>query len=478
MRVLILAGGSEEQVLPYVSLALALVSAGHSAVLCGGPAVVHHAHQHGVPFVELPSSPSSEEDSLLCKGVAAWHELVLQLVRKAAPPVATPCPWDVVLTSFASAYSGVHLAEALHLPVVVAETLPLSSTAYFPSPHTPTPLRIAGSSKSFAPTANRWSHRWAELALHWKASAYRTTLRSSLGLPQLSWRGSEWPAHDHAPRLFAFSSKLLPKPPDWPEQHRVVGFWFPPEQRPAEIPRALMSFLCEGSVPILVALEAQDTAALLQVLPKEKHRVVVCVPPEGFAESKNGLESQVFFLNVGMSSPVVEWLLPKVSLAVHHGATHLVAQCVRAGVRSILVPRCTEHYLWAVRLQEAGCSPRPVWPSRLPWKFHPLLASVLSDDEMKDRMSQLSVQAKAEDGLGEAVRLLESLQRSREFPVATPTPPPRPALPPPGAPPPPSTPPPPPPPAPAQPAEGGPHPPPPPPPPPPPAHDSGARAVV
>ena len=99
-----------------------------------------------------------------------------------------------------------------------------------------------------------------------------------------------------------------------------------------------------------------------------------------------------------------DWLLPRVSAAVHHGGAGTTAASLRAGVPTIIVPFFLDQFYWGKRVFELGAGPRPILRKSL--KADALAAALrvaTSDPGMRDRAAKLGQRIRAEDGVARAV---------------------------------------------------------------------------
>jgi sterol 3beta-glucosyltransferase len=104
-----------------------------------------------------------------------------------------------------------------------------------------------------------------------------------------------------------------------------------------------------------------------------------------------------------------DWLLPRTSVAVHHGGSGTTHSAARAGIPSVVVPFAGDQAFWADRLYRAGVG------AKLPsWKA--LNAATLADsirfaarDDVRARARAMGERMRVEDGLKTAVKAIEAL---------------------------------------------------------------------
>ena len=102
-----------------------------------------------------------------------------------------------------------------------------------------------------------------------------------------------------------------------------------------------------------------------------------------------------------------DWLLPRMAAVVHHGGAGTTAAGIRAGIPSILVPIGADQRLWAYRVKALGIGPSPIPRSRLTAeRLANAITQAVTDQAMRQRAAALGEKARAEDGVGKAVRII------------------------------------------------------------------------
>jgi UDP:flavonoid glycosyltransferase YjiC (YdhE family) len=123
------------------------------------------------------------------------------------------------------------------------------------SRHMPTPLVPASWWSVPMPVGIRRLLHEAALRATWLGMRdVSNAARRALGVREISWPfGRGRPALlDAIPQLYGFSPTLVPRPPDWPKNITITGFWHHRHGGVPEPPPALAAFLAAGSKPIYV----------------------------------------------------------------------------------------------------------------------------------------------------------------------------------------------------------------------------------
>ena len=204
---------------------------------------------------------------------------------------------------------------------------------------------------------NAWLQRWLYEPLQ-----PIEDLRHVLNLP----RGQHPLFHDaHSPhRVLALWSKTFANAqPDWPSQARVVGFChFDRSQmtsKNATSSTRIEEFLLNGDAPILFTLGAssaldaghfwRESLASVKAL-KGRAIFVVGVAPQNWPNELRDLPPEVLAIEYAPLSQIVS----RCSAVVHHGGVGTLAQCLEAGVPSLIMPHSQDQPDNAWRAHKMG----------------------------------------------------------------------------------------------------------------------------
>src|SRR5450756_2135091 len=155
-----------------------------------------------------------------------------------------------------------------------------------------------------------------------------------LGLPPPALR--PWlsgAAEDGETILNAYSTALLPRPGDWPENVEVTGYWFLDPPAGWQPPEDLLRFLKAGGPPLYVGFGSmimKDPQATLDIV-LESIRAIGCRAVIGAGWS--GMRLQNLPENVfAIEAAPHDWLFPRMAAIVHHGGAGTTGAALRAGV--------------------------------------------------------------------------------------------------------------------------------------------------
>ena len=418
MRIVIIATGSRGDVEPYIALGVGLKKVGHHVRLVSHTNYADLINPYGLEFwpvdVNVQDIAQSQEMSDRLGGGNFFK--VMSLMAKEAERNAhhltkvglSACPgMDIILAGLGGTFVGVALAEKLGLPLVQAYYIPFTPTRQFPSFLIPEmPFQLGGS-------FNRFSYHLARQVM-WQGFRRADIMarRNELELPAAPF----WGTYDgkfakQNPVLYGFSSSVIPQPPDWGDENRITGYWFLEAEDDWAAPKSLVEFLQAGPPPVYVGFgsmsnkKPEEIARLvLDALAKTHQRGII---QSGWGGMRaDDLPDTVFRLE---SAPF-SWLFPRMAAVVHHGGAGTTAAGLRAGVPSIVTPVFADQPFWGHRVAQLGVGPSPIPLRKLTVDLlAQAIESALSDTAMRQRAAELGAKIQAEDGIANAISILEKI---------------------------------------------------------------------
>ncbi|MDN0198680.1 glycosyltransferase [Streptomyces sp. S.PNR 29] len=418
--------GFRGDVQPYLALAYALESAGHSAVLAAPRRFTGLAEQYGIRFVSLTDellglyARADVQETLLYSDAPRREdqELRMALLQEVMPrffpdllaeiwAVARDEEPDIIVYSHVWRQAVHQIAERLGVPHVLAALYP----HFLPSRHYP-----AGDGLSAHPS-NLADHEEAirnpldplttEMVSTWRAN--------TLGLPpREGWLDYRCSADGTpTPVLHGFSPHELPPAPDWPTWAHVTGFWTLPAHEGWQPSSQLLEFLAAGKTPIAVGFgsmtrpDTENVGRMVQVAVQETNNRAVIVTGWGGIEITEPSEDILVVDEVPY-----DWLFPRVRAAVHAGGigTHNAALVV--GIPQVTVPFHAEQLMWSEHLHTLGVAPRPIKQRELTGEnLADAIRQATTDSGIVQNAARFAEMVRPEDGCAKAVRLLEEIQR-------------------------------------------------------------------
>jgi sterol 3beta-glucosyltransferase len=411
MRITILTYGSRGDVQPFVALALGLQKAGHKVRLAAPHRFTEFAALHGIPFVPLAGDP--EEISLHLNDA---RSNVIRMVRSMkdyvfsiAEPVLRACfdacdDADLIVHSFLFTTGGHSLARKRGIPDVSVQGFPIfAPTSAFPNvalPNTP------------PGTLSYFTH-WLATQIYWYGgNTYKLPddIELKLYWPFDEPRSSQRSAQPTTPLLFAYSPVVLPRPADWSASYiHVTGYFFLDSLEVYQPPPDLADFLSAGEAPVCITFgsmvnrEAGHIDAIVrQALARTGQRGIILTGWGGNRPAEP--IGDLFYLEAAPH----DWLFTRCKSVVHHGGAGTTAAGLRAGIPNIVLPHAADQMFWGKRVAVIGAGPEPIALKKL--SVEKLVAAFIQADSeaLQARARETGRLIRAENGVGEAVRLIET----------------------------------------------------------------------
>ena len=232
--------------------------------------------------------------------------------------------------------------------------------------------------------------------------------RQRLGLPAYS-AAKFYRTLRSTPMLSAYSPSIIPHPADWPENVHVTGYFFLDTQsdwQPSPDPAA---FLDAGDPPVYIGFGSmagsnpeQFAQLILEALAKSGQRGLLLTGWGGLRPET--VPENVFVLDSAPHS----WLFPRMAAVVHHGGAGTTAEGLRAGVPSVIVPFVLDQPFWGARVKALGLGPDPIPQKNLTAdRLANAITLAVTDSGMKTARQFVGAAIRAEDGIGNAVKIVQ-----------------------------------------------------------------------
>lgn len=415
MDVLILTHGTRGDVQPFVALARALTTAGHTARLGGPAASTALAQSYGVDFLPLADGPNELMSDPVVRRVIETNyrglrgkKLAIQVARRYRRKM------DVVLNDMTEAarqgadvivhdivLPGWQLGEWLGVPTVSVCMQPFwTPTRAFPNPmhnlHLP-------------PACNRLTYLTTRLWYQILAGHTGRWRSETLGLPRqpiFRDQGRRSPAA----MIQAFSAHLLAPPPgDYPPWVHTTGSLLLPPPPHWDPPRHLVEFVESEERPVYIGfgsmagVDPERTGRIIsEAVRLAGVRAVVATGWGGIGSDKHN--DDILFLKEVPHG----WLFSRVSAVVHHGGSGTSAAALAAARPQVVCPFVLDQPYFARRIHALGVAPAPLPQRHLdPTALARAIESAVTDRAMAKSAQEVGELVRAEGGPERAVRIIE-----------------------------------------------------------------------
>lgn len=378
MHITIMAIGSRGDVQPLVALGGGLQRKGHHVRIVAGDEFATMVTNAQLEFTSL---------GLNIQAAMAEHTNIFRFAHSITDKVLQACGTEQdAIVSTILGVSTCSLARTRGIPFFYAVPIPSLQTSDFPSPLFP-PLPLGRA-------YNRLTYRLTD-NLTKRSYAYARALFQE---PRPTY-------------LFGFSSHVIPRPADWGEFAHITGYWFLDRPTDWQPPRELLNFLEAGSPPVCIGFGSmlsrdsqQMTDLVLKALAQSQQRGLLVSGWGGFSQSD--LPPNVLMVD---TAPF-DWLFPRVATAVHHGGAGTTACAWRAGIPSVVIPFTLDQPFWGRQVKRSGTGPEPIPLKRLTAeRLADAIRAAVTDKQMRTRAGELGEKIRNEDGIENAVRIIEQV---------------------------------------------------------------------
>lgn len=163
------------------------------------------------------------------------------------------------------------------------------------------------------------------------------------------------------PFTYAWSSSLIPKPPDWGSHINISGFSFLKSPSTYTPPADLMKFIEAGLPPVYIgfgSIVVEDPNGLTKLIFEAvKLAGVRALVSKGWGGIGGASPPDNIFL---LENTPHDWLFPYVSCVVHHGGAGTAAIGIAMGKPTIVVPFFGDQPFWGSMIFRAGAGPEPI----------------------------------------------------------------------------------------------------------------------
>jgi sterol 3beta-glucosyltransferase len=413
MKITLLTYGSRGDVQPFLALAVGLQKAGHALTLAAPHRFADFVSMYGVPFMPLAGDPeeisriindAGENTYRMIKGMQAYiFNIAPQVVRDARAAIAGA---EMLVHGFLFTTGAHTFARDMGIPDVSVQTFPMfAPTRAFPN------VALA----NIPPGGLSYFSHWLATQIFWyggNSGYYRLRRRFPADLPgKLYWPFTPTPDRPLTPLLFAYSPTVLPRPAEWtaPNLH-VTGYFFLDAAKDYQPPAALTDFLAAGDAPVCVSFgsmvnrEAKRINRVVrEALAYTHQRGIFLTGWGGYQHADR--DEEVLYLDAAPH----EWLFPRCKAIIHHGGAGTTAAGLRSGRPNIVVPHTADQPFWGRQVAAIGVGPQPVSIKLLTTERLAAALSQVEDVALQARAQETGLLIRSEDGVGTAVRIIESM---------------------------------------------------------------------
>lgn len=411
MNITILTYGSRGDVQPFLALAVGLRKRGHHVRLAAPHRFADFVAGYNIPFAPLAGDPEeiskrfNDAGHNPLKMVSGIRDYVNSIAVDVSRGAFAACDdADLIVHSFLFT-TGAHSFAYKHgIPDVSIQTFPIfAPTREYPP--------VAMSSLPAGPLS--YFGHWMNTQVFWHGgnSGYHQLRKQHPDIFSLKlfWPFADRPPHHSTPLLLAFSPTVLPPATEWTNRAHVTGYFFLDSPADYQPPSELRRFLKAGPAPICVTFGSMINRSsefiaqsVMDAIRKNGQRAIILTGWDGWI----GKTSSTDFLF--LESAPHDWLFPQCRSVIHHGGAGTTAAGLRAGIPNIVIPFAGDQMFWGKRVHAIGAGPVPIPVKSLTtMRLMSALAEV-EDQTLQARARRAGESIRGEDGVGEAIRVVQS----------------------------------------------------------------------
>jgi sterol 3beta-glucosyltransferase len=410
LRITILTYGSRGDVQPFVALGLGLQKAGHTVKLAAPHRFSGFVEQFGISFAPLPGDPEeislrlNESRKNVLRAIKSMRGYIYSIAGPVSQAAVAACiDADLIIHSFLFTTGGHSLARAQGIPDVSIQGFPMfAPTRAYPNVALP----------NLSPGVLSYFSHWLAAKIFWYGGNWGFK-EWAVTKPDGIDFNLYWPFDPSNPRqtplLFAYSPIVLPKPTDWTAKNiHITGYFTLETSDTYDPPADLVDYLASGDPPVCVTFGSmvnKDAENLFRIireaLKRTCRRGIILSGWSGIGTSD--YDENLIYLE---SAPH-DWLLPRCSSVLHHGGAGTTAAGLRAGIPNLVIPHAGDQWFWGKRIAAIGAGPSPIDLDSLSIESLASAINQSDDDRLRRQAEEIGRRIRAEDGVVEAVRLIE-----------------------------------------------------------------------
>lgn len=216
--------------------------------------------------------------------------------------------------------------------------------------------------------------------------------------------------------LIPISKYVLERNPYWEEKNVLTGYWY--DEEPEYVPdERLKNFLADGDKPVILALgamsfEDESEKEKLDMFVNAFKRTGCRAVIQGFQKTMQNYELPETMIACG--SVPHSWLFKQGKFVIHHCGFGTSAATMIYGIPSIPVPHVLDQMGFAMQLSDINVSTKPLKSKDL--SEQSIIGAIEemknTYEEKKKNAEMISQKIQSENGVANAVRLIETAMQS------------------------------------------------------------------
>ncbi len=222
------------------------------------------------------------------------------------------------------------------------------------------------------------------------------------------------PLYLETPIIYGISPSLLPRPKDYPVDHKFLGFWL--KKSKGKLNDRIINFLSKNRESLIITFGSMPYKSKININTFIKEILnhfnldILVVRAWGLKHAEIEENENV----LAIDQAPFDLLFPRANYVMHHGGAGTTATAIRAGIPQFICPILHpfgDQLFWGKLIEKNRIGVKPIPLSKLNSKKLINAINILRKKELKVNCSNLSIKVKQEDGLSNALRFIEACKK-------------------------------------------------------------------
>ena len=209
--------------------------------------------------------------------------------------------------------------------------------------------------------------------------------------------------------FYAVSPSLFPRPDNWPEQAKVVGYYERDKTLNWQPNEVLIKFLERHEKIVLITFgsmsnsnPAEKTGVIVEVL--KKHNIPAIINTSwGGLEAMSEPPGNILFVN----NIPYDWAFPKMYAIIHHGGSGTTHTALKYACPSLVIPHILDQFFWSKTITDLHLGPEGIPIKHLDEKtFERKLLALMNDPAYKNNATIISEKMKTENDVDKLYEMI------------------------------------------------------------------------
>lgn len=194
--------------------------------------------------------------------------------------------------------------------------------------------------------------------------------------------------------IYAISPSLFPRPEDWDENLKVLGYQERNKKIHWQPDRELTDYLEKHDRILIITFGSminpdpeKKTRILMEVLEKNGIPAIMNTAAGGLTRPEK-FNTELFHFVSGIP---YDWIFPRIYGVIHHGGSGTTHLALRYGCASMIIPHILDQYVWNRLIFTIGAGPKGIRINRITAKnLEPKILELMNNPSYKRKAGQLA----------------------------------------------------------------------------------------